>query len=185
MRCFTLTETKNIGLNVIIEDGFPAVRIGRTGEFHFVPLSEHFQELVKRAPAGALKLWNMPIEWLSWKPESEELGLDQDRSDSSALVHIATPVAGGLHFQSCVFSEKIIDDEVIDNFESFPPAGVEILALGGDENHMLLRMRKKSKFRILRPGVIGNRWHWAKVIWTGRDLLVHPHVRKQRQTRAA
>lgn len=186
MHCFTLTETKSIGLRVVIEDGFPAVQIGRLGESHFVPLSDHFQNLVRKLPPGGIELIKRsPIEWATWNPSTEELGLDTVQKNSQALVHIATPPQGGLHLTSSVYQEKLIDDEVIEDYEKFPPVGVDVLAIGGDENHMLVKMKRRSKFRILRPGAPSNKWHWAKVIWTGRDLLIHPHIRRERKPAAA
>jgi hypothetical protein len=186
MRCFTLTERKSIGLRIKDHDGYPIVRIGERGDVHYVPLSEHFQELARSLPSGARQLMNN-LAWANWSEETEELCLDaeQSRYSDEAIVHIATNPEGGISFSSSAFNESLINDEVVEFYDEFPAVGVDILAIGGSENHMLLRMKKRSKFRILRPGAPQDKWFWAKVIWTGRDLLVHPHLRRSRDQEVA
>ncbi len=188
MRCFTLTENKTIGLHVTIHEGFPVVQIGKTGELHFVPLSDHFQELMKRMPPGAVDLMKRnPLEWASWDEAAEELGLDNKKDDTQALLHIATEPYGGLHLNSPVFKELIdrTGRDVIDTFEAFPPVGIEVLAIGGEENHMLVKMTRKAKFYIHRPGAPPGTWHSAKVVWQGDTVLVHPRIKMPQKTEAA
>lgn len=193
MRCFTVTEHKSIGLHLIVDEGVVGIQIGQKGEVHKIPLSSHFQDLMESLPPGGEELMKrFSIEWAKWdeggdpRAPSDELDKDDERISTQVLVHIATPPEDGLHFTSSAFSERLVDGEVIQIHEQFPPIGVEVLAIGGEENHMLLRMKKRSSFRLLRPGAPAEKWNWSKIIWTGRDLLIHPHFRRgRRQPRAA
>lgn len=186
MRCFTITETKNVGLRVTVFEDVVGIQVGKSGEVHYVPLSEDWQDMYKKlARDGADDLMRRnPIEWAVWDSEVEDLGPDTEHGGTEALVHVATAPGEGLSFTSPAFTQRVINKEVISTFEQFPSAGVEVLAIGGDENHMLLKMNKKAGFRLLRPEATGRRWFWSSVTWTGRDLLHHPHFRKG-QRRAA
>lgn len=182
MICFTITENKRPGLSTTIKDGFPVVQIGETGEVHLVPLSDHFQDLVKSMPEGAVDLMlRNPLVWLNWNPEREELELDKEQEkgkDCRAIIHVATDTQGELNYTAAGFEEKDIDGRIQHFHFQFPSPGVELLAIGGEENHMLIRMAPGASFRMLRPKASGKKWFWARVIWNGDELLFHPHFRR-------
>ena len=185
MRCYTITESKRIGLRVIVDEDVVGIQVGTKGERHYVPLSQHFQDIKNQMPPGGIDLMlRNPIEWATWN-DNDEIGLDKERKGTEALVHLATEPLGGFQLTSSAHKEILDSDGPTSIYDQFPSVGIEVLAIGGDENHMLLKMMKRASFRILRPGAPDGRWHWAKVKWTGYDLLVHPNFRGKKRPKAA
>lgn len=183
MICFTIGETKRRGLTTTILDGYPAIQVGERGEPVYVPLCESFQKLVRELPQEGVRLMlESPLSWLVWDPKREELELDvqRDREDRRAIVHVRPSCLDlDLKYTSSNFEEEVVNGRVLQLHKAFPPKGVEVLVFGGIENHSLLRMLPGASFRLLRPAALSNNWSQARVIWTGRDLLFHPRIRRK------
>lgn len=185
MYLFSLTEQVRPGIAINREDT-PSIDTPE-GCSVVVMLDRELTEFVERLPPG--------VPWLKRAGIVFEKGVmvlkrERGHPQQQALVHIQTAggVSGRVFMTSNVFSEKLEHGRVVQQYNEFPPVGVEPLCQAGYSDKllfegiemldMLVVMNPGSSFRLQRDGQLEGASPHMFVRWNGRGELRCTRPRK-------
>lgn len=186
-RCFRINSEAKArkGLKVSLDkEGEPAVVIGTGRNPVEVPLSEEHKDLIE--DAGWRHVYQItPFYFVDITRDSGRLQVVAPLAEKYdwAIVHVEVSpgINGRMIYTASSFGEDIAENRVKRAYKEFPPIGIEKLAEGGMEPELLIRMMPGSSFRLICTGDTGGAPDGMTVIWTGKNMLVHPRFRRRRK----
>lgn len=192
MKLYTVAEEAEKGI-LIRDTGImecnPTLTVGDPGSQTCVPLGGELRQVFQVARDSGLK------ELRLWRAELSTHGAlqfikERNPRDSRALVYVSTECGDGgmLRYFANSYEEAMVRNRVVRQYDTFPPPGVEAVAVGTSNTkapHGLFIMSPGSSFRIERSGDLEGASPVLIVAWPGSSLRCFPPKKYQESAEAA
>ena len=188
MRCFTLGEELVEGIELRRYESDLFIQAGELPAAQGIPLAKTWRDAMEQALAKAGRPDDLPLVKSATLPKNGPLVLQvmQDqRPDRLALVHVSLGAGEGgeLVYTQSGYTERLDEMDVVRKHHfpfiqgGRPPAGISVVAIGigaGGEPEALLVMKRKSSFRLVRSGDVGEAALAFSVYWDGYAMSYKP-----------